>query len=109
MNDIVDRLSKDMALGLSRRKALWMFLAGSVGLGAFAGKKASASPAPSKLICAESCALQAEAFLQLCIVASENCPKGYCAEFTLLNVNATTLNINGSQIIKFDETCTPVR
>jgi hypothetical protein len=109
MKEIVDRLSKDMALGMSRRKALWMFLAGSVGLGAFASKKASAAPASSKLVCAESCALQAEAFLALCIAASENCPNGYCAEFTLLKLNATVLGINGSKVYTFDETCTPVR
>jgi hypothetical protein len=109
MKEIVDRLSKDMALGVSRRKALWMFQAGSVGLGAFASKKASAAPIPPAVLCSESCDQQALAFLELCIAASRDCPSGYCAEFTLLKLNATVLSINGSHIYTFDETCTPVR
>jgi hypothetical protein len=109
MKEIVDRLSREMAQGVSRRKALWMFLAGSVGLGALGGKKASASTTAPNLLCVESCAQQAEAFLELCITASEKCPRGYCAEFTLLTLNATVLTLNGSQVIRFEETCTPVR
>jgi hypothetical protein len=109
MKEIVDRLSREMALGVSRRKALWMFLAGAGVWGVFGGKKASASSLAPSLLCVESCALQAEAFLQLCITASEKCPRGYCAEFTLLTLNATVLTLNGSQVIRFEETCTPVR
>jgi hypothetical protein len=110
MKEIVDRLSKDIAQGVSRRKALWMFLAGTGVLGAFARQKASATPIPPTVLCSESCDRQALAFLSLCLAASENCPSGYCAEFTLLRLNATAvpLTINGSHLITFDETCTPV-
>jgi hypothetical protein len=109
MKEIVDRLSRDLASGVSRRKALWMFLAGSGVLGAFARQKASAVPLPPKLLCTESCARQAQAFLELCMAASENCPSGYCAEFTLIPVNSTILTVNSTSVYVFDETCTPVR
>jgi hypothetical protein len=50
-------------------------------------------------------------FVVFCITASEKCPRGYCAEFTLLTLNATVvpLSVNGSQLYRFEETCTPVR
>jgi hypothetical protein len=117
MKEMVDRLSRDLASGISRRKALWMFIAGSGVVGAFAGQKASAESLPSKILCAESCARQAEAFMQLCIEASAGCPNGYCAEFTMLPikvngtniiVNTTHLSVNGTYVYTFDETSTPV-
>jgi hypothetical protein len=116
MKEIVDRLSRDMAQGVSRRKALWMFLAGSGVLGVFGVQKASASPLSSKLLCTESCVQQAEAFLDLCITASRNGPNGYCAEFTLikvnstqLKINSTLLNVNSTAVYVLDEFYTPVR
>jgi hypothetical protein len=51
MKEIVDRLSREMALGVSRRKALWMFLAGAGVWGVFGGKKASASSLAPSLLC----------------------------------------------------------
>jgi hypothetical protein len=115
MKEMVDSLSRNLALGVSRRKALWMFLAGSGVFGAFARQKASAASAS---LCHDSCRQQAVDFYELCINAAENCPYYYCPEFTLLpikvngtniTVNSTHLGVNGTYVYTFDETCTPVR
>jgi hypothetical protein len=110
MKEIVDRLSRDLALGVSRRKALWMFLAGSTTLGAFGSRKASASSLslPQEPPCTDFCLQQAEQFLNLCTSSSANCPNGYCAEFTILAVNSNKIHVNGTTVYTLDETCTLV-
>lgn len=116
MKEIVDRLSRDLALGVSRRKALWMFLAGSGALGLTAEKKAMASPRGPEFLCAEDCTRQAQAFLDMCLSASENGPSGYCPEFTILKVNSTQIRVNGTplainggQVFLLEETYTRCR
>ena len=91
MKDQLDKLSKDLASGVSRRDALrWFF--GGIGAAAltlFTGRKARAD---GNEICVELCReqeLRGKDF-GLCVAQSAQCPPGECA-FCL---NATTTNFN---------------
>ena len=115
MRKAIDQLSKNLANGMSRRKALWQFVSGlgAVGAaGALSGKKAYASSTVS-LQCQIMCNTQAQEiltichningnnvvrevvcqgisdeFLSACLQASGHCRSGFCAEFTGVNGTA---------------------
>ncbi len=112
MRKAIDLLSKNLASGMSRRKALWHFVTGlgAVGAaGALGGKKAFGSSAVS-LQCQIQCNTQSQEILTIChtingnnvvrevvcnqiaaefqsdcLTASGHCRSGYCAEFTGVN------------------------
>jgi hypothetical protein len=102
MSKSLDQLAKNLASGMSRRKALWQFF-GSLGVvAAFSGRKASACGPGG--VCREFCEQQAQMFMEMCLEASETCPPGYCAEFTLVGFNGGAgISVNGSPHI-----CVPV-
>jgi hypothetical protein len=87
MSKPLDQLARNLASGMSRRKALWQFVSGLGVVAALTGRKAYAkSP-----FCAEFCAVQAEIFYGLCLEASLCCGPGCCAEFSLITLNSTTV------------------
>ena len=66
MSKSLDQLARNLASGMSRRKALWQFVSGLGVVAALTGRKAYArSP-----FCEEFCAAQAEIFY-------ESVPRGF--------------------------------
>ena len=84
MSESLDQLAKNLASGMSRRKAIWQFITSLGVVAAFTGRKAYAVPSGG---CAEFCEAQTLIFHDLCLEASARCRPGYCAEFTLIRVN----------------------
>jgi hypothetical protein len=103
MSESMDALSKNLANGMSRRKALWRFVAGLGAVGVLTGRKAKAD---TGLVCEIWCNTQKTLFLNLCLQSyasnverqvicngattlfynacishSDRCPVGRCAEF----------------------------
>jgi hypothetical protein len=112
MRKAIDQLSKNLAGGMSRRKALWHFVTGlgAVGAaGALTGRRAYASNVVSlecQILCNTQqqeilticyningntvlreviCSGIADEFLSGCLEASSHCRSGSCAEFTGVN------------------------
>jgi hypothetical protein len=108
MSKSLDQLARNLASGMSRRKALWQFVSGLGVVAALSGRKAYAGES----CCAEFCAAQAEIFYALCLEASLNCGKGCCAEFSLIAFNGGPVNIAaGTKTINFNGgpfICVPV-
>ena len=79
MSKHLEELSKDLAGGMSRRRAFWRFCAG-VGGALFATKKASASVSNIHF-CEEFCRDNSYGPLEFdeCIIASALCPRDQCA------------------------------
>jgi hypothetical protein len=106
MSNSLDQLARNLASGMSRRKALWQFVSGLGVVAALTGRKAFADD--GKYRCEEFCEAQAEIFKHLCMEASEYCKAGKCAEFTLIGFNGlvsgSPVEINGSPW-----TCVPVK
>jgi len=110
MSKSLDLLSRNLASGMSRRKAFWSFVTSLGAIGALTGRKASADE--SYGICDDFCAIQAAAFLRACVAASKICPSGTCAEAYIsfnggpvLSINSTVdIAINGNKGI-----CVPVK
>jgi hypothetical protein len=68
MSKAIDKLSKELAQGVSRRQAIWSFLTGvgAVGaLGVLTGKQAKAD-SHENLLCLISCSTQAKAIMGFC-------------------------------------------
>ena len=86
MKKHLDKLSKDLASGITRRDALRMFFAGigAATVGVFSGRNSSAE---GNAVCVELCRAQglSEAEFGHCVAASAKCPPGECA----MCVNAT--------------------
>jgi len=105
MNEPMDVLSKNLASGMSRRNALWRFVAGLGAVGVLTGRKAKAD---TGLVCEIWCNTQKTLFLNLCLQAhasnverqvicnaattvfysacianSDRCPVGRCAEYEI--------------------------
>jgi len=78
MSKHIEELSKDLAGGMSRRRAFWRFCAG-IGGALFAGKAASAAVPVD--ICVEYCRSTSLNLLEFdeCVIASAFCPRGECA------------------------------
>ena len=78
MSKQIEELSKDLASGVSRRKALWRFFV-AIGGSVFAGKAAFAGNGNS--VCVQFCrfqGLEGRDFGQ-CVSASAHCPPRECA------------------------------
>jgi len=112
MQKSIDLLTKNLASGMSRRKAFWQFITGlgAVGaLGSLGAKKAKAA-SNVNLMCTIMCSTQAQEittvcravsgnnvvreiacsaiaseFESACITASSRCRSGFCAEFVGVN------------------------
>jgi hypothetical protein len=127
MSKSLDQLARNLAGGMSRRKALWQFVSGLSVVGFLTARKASAYGFGDS--CADYCQTQADFFKSMCMEASQSCCRGYCAEVSTLSINggygissrpALGINgggfgINGSGGICFngstpsgDYTCVPV-
>ena len=80
MSKRIDELSKDLASGMSRRKALWRFLAGT-GAAVVAGRLAKADNGNN--VCVAFCRAQGFEGSDFghCVSASAHCPPGSCARF----------------------------
>jgi hypothetical protein len=109
MSNSLDQLARNLASGMSRRKALWQFVSGLGVVAALTGRKAFAG---NRHQCEEFCEEQAEIFKHLCIEASKYCKSGHCAEWTLIGFNgtiaisgdSTLIGINGGPFV-----CVPVK
>jgi hypothetical protein len=84
MSNSLDQLARNLASGMSRRKALWQFITGLGVVAAFTGRKAYAGTAG---LCSGFCEEQAHIFYEQCIRVSGYCGTGRCAEFTPVNFN----------------------
>jgi hypothetical protein len=118
MNESLDLLSKNLASGMSRRKALWQFVSGIGALGLLTGRKAKAD---TGLVCEIWCNTQktlflnlclqsyasnverqvicnaaATVFLSACITNSDKCKVGKCAEFEEGSLNDTNAGFASS-------------
>ena len=89
MSKSLDQLAKNLASGMSRRKAIWQFIAGLGVVSAFTGRKAYAVEG-----CSAYCDSQASVFYEQCIQASRHCRSGFCADYTLVH-----FGVNGSEIL----------
>jgi hypothetical protein len=95
MSKSLDQLAKNLASGMSRRKAFWSFLGGVGAIGALSSRKALANGRRES--CGDFCEQQADIFRSLCIEASQSCGSGSCAEFTLISFNGGPgIGFNGS-------------
>jgi hypothetical protein len=136
MQKSIDLLSKNLASGMSRRKAFWQFITGlgAVGaLGSLGAKKASAA-SNVNLLCTIGCSTQAQEitkvcravagnnvvreiacnaiateFQNACLQASSRCRSGFCAEFVGVNGTSgiTTASFNLFESGGGDFTCIP--
>ena len=82
MSKRLEELSKDLASGMSRRKAVWRFLSGA-GAALLVARGAKADQGCGIDICVDSCrdhGLKGVDFLE-CLAASIRCPDGECALF----------------------------
>jgi hypothetical protein len=117
MKESMDQLARNLAAGVSRRKALWQFLSGLGAVTVLTGRKANALgisvPGPQQN-CSIFCTLQAENFNTVCVAASAICTKlhgnGYCAELTCSGIGINSTESNGpNNLPEFGTyTCVPV-
>lgn len=115
MSKSLDQLARNLAGGMSRRKALWQFFTGLGVVGALSGSK-SAYAVDHGDSCRDFCDAQAEIFKNLCREASDSCCHGFCAEMSPIRFNGSpALNFNGGAKICFNGTapggaytCVPV-
>jgi hypothetical protein len=79
MSKRIEALSKDLAGGMSRRRAFWRFFAGA-GAAAFAARPASAGIL-NIVSCVDFCLYQRLEGLEFdeCVIASALCPRDECA------------------------------
>lgn len=89
MRASLDQLARNLASGVSRRKALWQFVSSLGVVGALTGRKAYADIRGHHHGCERFCEEQADLFQRICMQASEDCSRGYCAEFSLFGINGT--------------------
>jgi len=93
MKKQLDKLSRDLASGMTRRDALRLFLSGigAAAVGVFSGRSSSAD---GNAVCVAMCreqGLEGRDFGE-CVSASAHCPEGECA-----------VSINGGNLV-----CVPV-
>jgi hypothetical protein len=81
MSKSLDQLARNLAGGMSRRKALWRFFSGLGMVAALTGRKAYGGWSEP---CSDYCEAQAEIFKSQCLEYSAECDPDYCADMTLL-------------------------
>lgn len=90
MKQALNQLSKNLARGMSRRRAFWQFITSLGVVGELTGRKAMADGG-----CGDFCQQQAQMFQTMCIALSQTCSSrtaGTCAEISIngsLSINAT--------------------
>jgi hypothetical protein len=102
VNESLDLLSKNLASGMSRRKALWQFVSGLGALGFLTGRKAKAD---SGLVCEIWCNTQKTLFLDAClnVLASNLERQIICNAAATVFLAACTTNSNKCQVGKCAE------
>ena len=94
MSEKLETLSRDLASGMSRRRAFWQFVTGLGVIGALTGRKAKAA---QNIACYDFCGAQAQILMNLCLSASNSCKPGTCAEISLVRSGPTpSVNFNGT-------------
>jgi hypothetical protein len=88
MSKSLDQLARNLAGGMSRRKALWQFVSGLGVVATLTGRRAYAGYSEP---CSDYCEEQAEIFKSQCLEYSAECPPDYCADMTLTHM----IGING--------------
>jgi len=89
MSKSLDQLARNLASGMSRRKALWQFVSGLGVVAALTGRKAYAHDHEHR--CRDYCREQAEYLERLCMEYSEEyCSHGYCADYSIV-LNSTPI------------------
>jgi hypothetical protein len=81
MSKSIDQLARNLAGGMSRRKAIWQFFSGLGVVAAVTGSKTYAVAFNGG--CANYCEAQADIFRNLCMEASQTCCSGYCADISV--------------------------
>ncbi len=133
MSESIDKLAKNLAGGMSRRKAILQFIGGLGFLAAFTGRKAYAGtfsqcdafcegqaflyfehcmksqPAVQQASTDPEfyCETQALIFVDLCIAASANCKNGSCAQMNQVGFNSTNLSLS-TNVQQTPYLCIPV-
>ena len=101
MSKKLDQLSRNLASGMSRRKAFWSFITGLGAAGTFAGTAFADGHDGG---CDDFCEAQADAFRRVCMAAARSCTvKGTCPQVLSFN-GGVEIRLNGSNVI-----CVPVR
>ena len=104
MSKSLDQLARNLAGGMSRRKAIWQFVSGLGVVAALTGRKAYADDLDQhERRCRDFCHEQAETFKELCLRASRRCPGGRCAEFTLIHLLEVGVNGGPFICVRFNE------
>jgi hypothetical protein len=110
MSKSLDQLAKDLAGGVSRRKAIWQFVSGLGVVAAFTGRKAFAGSRNCQVTCHSFIESQVETFKEMLTEYSQTCPPGYCASFPMLEgvtMNSTTI-ITAPYNLSYPFVCVPV-
>jgi hypothetical protein len=113
MKESMDQFARNLAAGVSRRKALWQFLSGLGAVTALTGRKASAAAVNSpQQNCSLFCTLQADNFVLVCLAASAICTSqhgaGSCAELTCTGAGINSSEGGPNKSIEFGTyTCVP--
>jgi hypothetical protein len=100
MSKSLDQLAKNLANGMSRRKALWTFITSLGVVTAFTGRKAYAG---GLVECAGFCDAQALLFVEACLQASRSCGPGYCADFSIITINAGSLPYSCVPVLRINQ------
>ena len=91
MSRSLDQLARNLASGMSRRKALWQFVSGLGVVAALTGPKAYAHDHER---CRDYCREQAEYLEHLCMEYSEeHCGQGSCADYSII-LNSTPICVH---------------
>jgi hypothetical protein len=80
MSKRIEELSKDLAGGMSRRRAFWRFFAGT-GAALFVTTKPASAGIENIISCVEFCLYQRLEGKEFddCVIKSALCPRGECA------------------------------
>ena len=97
MSNALDQLARNLAGGMSRRKALWQFITSLGVVAAFTGRKTYAND--NRHRCRHFCEEQARQLFEACVEISEQCPEGSCAEITPVCFNQSSFTcFNGAYL-----------
>ncbi len=92
MSEKLETLSRDLASGMSRRRAFWSFVTGLGVFGVLTSRKAKAM---QNYACYDFCGAQAQILMNMCLAASQSCKPGTCAEISLIR-SVPSVSINGT-------------
>jgi hypothetical protein len=100
MSKKLEQLSRNLANGMSRRKAFWSFVTGIGAAGTLAGTAFGDDHFDD---CEDYCEAQAQTFQRICMAAARSCSGDHCPQ--VINFNGgLEIRLNGSTVI-----CVPVK